>query len=328
MKDDIERLLGGYAPGILDEKEKARLYQAALDDQEVFDALLAEEDLRDLLSDEVARRRILASLSAERREPRRSWFFSPALWATASSLATACGMLLFLRTSTLQRTAPPGPAPGFPTTSRSIPLSASRPASELFFASDAAGEGRLAGLKVRLYMCQGGCDLRQVPPDRVFGSGERLRFGVETNSAGFLYVVQKGTSGKTTQLFPHPEINGGDNRIGRGTEVVVPGKGWFMLDDRPGTEELTFVLTRQKTDVLRYLVADGAAPPPAPASGSLEDEVLQQLQGRPASRHLVVSQAGTAPAEAPGALYDPMYAVNTGPHGSDWVVLRMSLRHG
>jgi hypothetical protein len=61
-REDIRKLLGGYATGTLTAEERQALFEAALDDQELFDALTKEQPLRDLLEDPAARARLLAAL--------------------------------------------------------------------------------------------------------------------------------------------------------------------------------------------------------------------------------------------------------------------------
>ena len=50
-RDDIQKLLGGYATRTLTPDEQQALFEAALDDQQLFDALAREQALRDLLRD-------------------------------------------------------------------------------------------------------------------------------------------------------------------------------------------------------------------------------------------------------------------------------------
>lgn len=62
-RQDIEKLLGGYATGTLTHEEEQALFSAALEDQQLFDALAHEQPLRDLLRDPAARATLLASLN-------------------------------------------------------------------------------------------------------------------------------------------------------------------------------------------------------------------------------------------------------------------------
>ena len=56
---DLEKLLGGFAVDTLTPEEKKALYTAALQDQQLFNALTDEQALKELLADPVVRRRLL-----------------------------------------------------------------------------------------------------------------------------------------------------------------------------------------------------------------------------------------------------------------------------
>lgn len=91
MRDaNIERLLGGYATNTLTDTERNALFEAALADQELFNALQDEETLRDLLEDVECRRAIQRALQQAAPEPRRAWLMPTWAWGlTGSALATA-----------------------------------------------------------------------------------------------------------------------------------------------------------------------------------------------------------------------------------------------
>jgi hypothetical protein len=65
-REEVQKLLGGYATGTLTPEERQALCQAALEDQQLFDALAKEQPLHDLLRDPAARARLLAVLDGER----------------------------------------------------------------------------------------------------------------------------------------------------------------------------------------------------------------------------------------------------------------------
>lgn len=90
--DDIRKLLGGYATGTLTDEERRALFQAALSDQELFNALADEQALRDLLEDPAAREQLMEAL--ERRpepflEQARGWLGRPLSWSLVGGLAAA-----------------------------------------------------------------------------------------------------------------------------------------------------------------------------------------------------------------------------------------------
>jgi len=100
MTDDIRRLLGGYATNSLTETERQTLFDAALDDQELFDALQLEQALRDLLDDPVSRVQIRVAL--DQPSPVAWWSRWWSHWwtwtAAASAVAAAVLIVAVART--------------------------------------------------------------------------------------------------------------------------------------------------------------------------------------------------------------------------------------
>jgi len=90
---DAEKLLGGYAAGILTEEEKRVLFSAALDRQELFNALADEEALRELLADPESRKHLLALLSDSKAKG------PVTLWRRPATLGLAASLLAMMTTS-------------------------------------------------------------------------------------------------------------------------------------------------------------------------------------------------------------------------------------
>jgi hypothetical protein len=85
-KDEIRQLLAGFATNTLTETERKALFEAALDDQELFDALQQEQALKDLLADPGSRAQIRQALEEPRSVRPRWWTWT----AAASAVAAAC----------------------------------------------------------------------------------------------------------------------------------------------------------------------------------------------------------------------------------------------
>lgn len=83
-----------------------------------------------------------------------------------------------------------------------------------------------------------------VDPDTAFHSRDHIRFSFESNIDGFLYVVQQGSTGSWTVLFPTPRVNQGRNAIQKGTKYEVPSQKWFVFDTNPGTERVMVFLSK------------------------------------------------------------------------------------
>jgi len=91
-REDIARLLGGYATGTLTPEEKQALFAAALEDQALFDELGREQALREVLREPAARGQLLAAL-----QERPRWFRQFGHWMMrpgALTAATACLLVL------------------------------------------------------------------------------------------------------------------------------------------------------------------------------------------------------------------------------------------
>jgi len=82
--EDAKKLLGGYATGTLTEAEQDALFAAALDDQELFDALAREQSLREVLGDPAVKAELLAVLD---ERPRRWWNWRPAAVLALAGIA-------------------------------------------------------------------------------------------------------------------------------------------------------------------------------------------------------------------------------------------------
>lgn len=90
---------------------------------------------------------------------------------------------------------------------------------------------------------QDGASWKAVPAGFVFPKGDHLRFRVRANFDGFLYVMNYGTSGQYSNLFPREET-GTDNRIKSGTDYFVPATGAsFRIDGPAGFDIVYWVMS-------------------------------------------------------------------------------------
>lgn len=113
MSDDLRDLIGRYASGSLSEEEQKRLFEAALEDQDLFDELAREQGIRQLLAEPGVRERLIGALQPPKRTT--AWFL-----AAAAGVAAAALIFVLMRPSPKPPiqiaavTAPP-PAPAVPT---------------------------------------------------------------------------------------------------------------------------------------------------------------------------------------------------------------------
>jgi hypothetical protein len=99
---EVRKLVGGYATGSLSDEERQLLLEAALEDQDLFDELMGEHALKELLDEPGARARLIAAL-APAAAPRKPFWIRIWPWVAAAG-ATAAGVVLSFG---LFRPAPP-----------------------------------------------------------------------------------------------------------------------------------------------------------------------------------------------------------------------------
>src|ERR1022692_4471743 len=159
--------------------------------------------------------------------------------------------------------APVPPAPGAQTAARSpAPATASMPAS---------GAPPL-GLRYTILKLAADNTPTEVPNDTVFHAGDRIRFAVEANAAGYLYIVNQGSSGNWKPMFPSAEIEDGNNRIEGWRPYTMPPKSRLAFDSTVGTENLFIVFSLQPENDLENMIyslqgkkkASAAAPASTP----------------------------------------------------------------
>jgi hypothetical protein len=116
----------------------------------------------------------------------------------------------------------------------------------------------------------------EVPNDTVFHAGDRIRFSVEVNAPGYLYIVNQGSSGTWKPMFPSAEIEDGNNRIEGWRPYTMPPKSRLAFDSTVGTENLFIVFSLQPEPDLEGMIyslqgkkkATAAPAPEAPAQSS------------------------------------------------------------
>ena len=89
---EVRKLVGGYATGSLSDEERQLLLEAALEDQDLFDELMGEHALKELLDEPGARARLIAAL-APALAPRKPFLIRIWPWVAATG-ATAAGVVL------------------------------------------------------------------------------------------------------------------------------------------------------------------------------------------------------------------------------------------
>jgi hypothetical protein len=185
------------------------------------------------------------------------------------------------------------------------------------------------GLRYTLLKVNADGSTLEVPADTVFHSGERIRFSIEPNASGYLYIINQGSSGTWTPMFPSAEIDDGNNKVtGFHSHTLPASPKVFTFDTTAGTENLFIVLSRQPEPDLEQMIYSlrgkgapkAAATPEEPTvtdktlimAASIGNPMVDRLRGA-YSRDLIVE---TVTAKTPGDRKETaVYVVN--PSGSD-----------
>jgi serine/threonine-protein kinase len=204
-----------------------------------------------------------------------------------------------------------GPAPA--ATSPATPAMVEADAKELF-------SGENTGLKYRLQQrvkdFTGNDVGRDVDLSTPFKTGDDVRFVFESNIDGYLYVLQKGTSGNWTVLYPDPNITGGRNTVKKNRELLIPDDDWFALKGDPGVEEIFVLLSK---DPLTSLPGFSKTTVPETVSSS----TLVTMQSAVRSRDLVLKKDKGGTAQKP---VNANYVVD--PTAVSKVSANIALTHG
>lgn len=99
--DEARRLLGGYATGSLTEAERTALFQAALEDQELFDELAGEQVLKEVLDEPGARQRLVTALKPSGNKE----YWAMRQWAAWAVLTLTITVIFWINIP--RRTPPP-----------------------------------------------------------------------------------------------------------------------------------------------------------------------------------------------------------------------------
>jgi len=91
---------------------------------------------------------------------------------------------------------------------------------------------------------------QQVTDSRIFRSGERIRLHFRSNADGNIALIQLGSSGTSSVLFPDPAKRLNDGRIAAGEDRILPAEAaWFRFDDMPGTEKILALFARSQQEL-------------------------------------------------------------------------------
>lgn len=220
------------------------------------------------------------------------------------------------RTVSVQPT-PQVPPPSRPPAGKSMPpQKQAQPTSTrrapILPASSQALAAKSVGLSYWIELVGANGQSEQVSEHRIFHSGERIRLHFLSNVDGYLRLIQTGSSGGSTCLFPDPTKGLTQDRLTAGQERILPGESyWFRFDQNAGVERLVVLFAKDRATLERF--------PTKQQMNPQETTELLQIASRVQGSKDLVIETETRQASEVGT-----YAVNT--VGGE-VVLDIVLQH-
>ncbi len=191
--------------------------------------------------------------------------------------------------------------------------------------------------------------LAEVAPDTNFQPGDRLRLSLQVSDSGYLYIINRGSSGTWTQLFPSPDLPNTTNAVVPGATYSVPQDRNFVVSNPAGEEKLFIILSRTPELDIQSLTMDmsrresGRTSPQAPAKEEprvpahqpspvtvaenlppMNDAMVDRMRIMYA-RDLIIEKVDE---QTPGTRKEnAVYAVNPGDGSDTRVVLDAQIKH-
>jgi hypothetical protein len=131
-----------------------------------------------------------------------------------------------------------------------------------------------------------------VTDERAFRSGERIRLHFRGNTNGRIVLVQLGTSGRSSVLFPDPDKGLSSNDVRANRDHVLPSAGyWFRFDENAGTEKLLVLFARNQEELDRTFPTQRVMDSPATAA------LLRAVHQTKGSKDLLIEREIREPSE-------------------------------
>jgi uncharacterized protein DUF4384 len=162
------------------------------------------------------------------------------------------------------------------------------------------------GLGLTLFMRDSNGLAVRTDPTHEFRKGDHVRFLLETNADGYLYVFNTTDGGQPVMVYPDPELDEAGNYIQAHVPFEIPSSvaaeerlRWLTFDERAGAEKLYFVFTREpfasvpiEDDLISYCRENTTKCPWHP-----EAEVWAQIQNEITAPVQVAKVAGLGKAQ-------------------------------
>jgi hypothetical protein len=176
--------------------------------------------------------------------------------------------------------------------------------------------------------------LTEVDTSASFRLGDNLAVRVEVCSPGYLYIINRNSSGSWTPIFPSANTPAGGNRVEVGRAYNIPEEGSLTVTSPAGEERMFMILSRQPVSDLSALENEMAGQPAghdentSPRVGTMlaenrpmDDAFVERLK----PRDLVIDPPVKPSSQQDGQ--SGLYAATTNATASAHAVLDLRIKH-
>lgn len=132
---------------------------------------------------------------------------------------------------------------------------------------------------------------QEISPDSAFHNGDKIRLRLMSNQAGYLYVIERGSSGNWQPLYPAANTSSEANKVQPGVDYVIPDTGAWSFKGDPGQEKLFVLLSRSPETNLEETIASLKN-----HQTVIDDQAVAQLRSEVQGRDLVFTSGDDASA--------------------------------
>jgi hypothetical protein len=190
------------------------------------------------------------------------------------------------------------------------------------------------GLRYNVVLIDRKGKAEQISSDRVLKERDCFAIDLESNRAGYLYVLDRQSSGSWMPLLPSSQLPGQKNQLEAGKRIRIPNDSCFDIHNPPGAETLFVVLSRDPRDFYELFESvkakesqpRQAKPETQLASAEKVNKAVEHLDEKfGGSRDISVTRIPepTRQDEPKGAVY----VVNTSDKLSSSLVTKIEVRH-
>lgn len=117
-----------------------------------------------------------------------------------------------------------------------------------------------------------GSGFQRVTAATEFFQGDQIRFHLRANRSGYLYMVTRGVSGRTSYLYPSKPNE--SEYIEAGKDYLVPRQGAIVFDNQSGTEDVWLFLSDKPLSAGNDETSPGAGTPSIAANSCSSKDLL------------------------------------------------------